>query len=196
MSEQGFTNAAIDSAHAFRAIMQAMSRPGVPVALEPALHAPYPFGRTAAAVALTLCDFQTPLWLSPALHTGPVMQYLRFHTGAPVTEHLAQAQFAFVDVEDGSPPFDLIATGSHDYPDRSATLVLQVPAFRRGDAVLAGPGIKGSVAFGAEGLGQEFWAAMAENHARFPIGADVIFVGPRSIAAVPRSTAVMIEETA
>ena len=61
--------------------------------------------------------------------------------------------------------------------------------------MLAGPGIKGTVGFGVEGLAQEFWMAMAENHARFPIGVDVIFAAPQSLAAVPRSTAVQIEET-
>ena len=87
MTETGFTNAAVDSAHAFRVIMQAMSRPGVPVRLEAALEAPAPLACDPAAVALTLCDFQTPVWLSPALRNDrDRAQYLRFHTGAPIVE--------------------------------------------------------------------------------------------------------------
>jgi alpha-D-ribose 1-methylphosphonate 5-triphosphate synthase subunit PhnH len=194
MSETGFTNTAIDSAHAFRIIMQAMARPGVAVRLEAALEAPAPLYVTSAAVALTLCDFQTPVWLSPALRNERTVQYLRFHTGAPLVEQMEAAQFAFLPAEEWN-PVSLFAQGTHDYPDRSATLVIQAKQFNRRDVVLTGPGIKGAVGFGVEGLAQAFWAAMVENHARFPIGVDVIFAAPQSIAAVPRSTAVRIAET-
>jgi alpha-D-ribose 1-methylphosphonate 5-triphosphate synthase subunit PhnH len=195
MTETGFTNAAIDSAHAFRTIMQAMARPGVPVSLEPALQAPAPLHTTSAAVALTLCDFQTPVWLSPALRNERTVHYLRFHTGAPIVERMEEAHFAFLGAAEGQPPMSLFAQGTHEYPDRSATLVIQAEAFDRQAVLLIGPGIKGTVEFGVEGLAQEFWAAMAENHARFPTGVDVIFAAPQSLAAVPRSTAVRIAET-
>jgi alpha-D-ribose 1-methylphosphonate 5-triphosphate synthase subunit PhnH len=36
---------------------------------------------------------------------------------------------------------------------------------------------------------------LAENHARFPVGVDVIFAAPQSLATVPRSIAVRIAET-
>jgi alpha-D-ribose 1-methylphosphonate 5-triphosphate synthase subunit PhnH len=194
MTETGFTNAAIDSAHAFRIIMQAMSRPGVPVRLGAALEAPAPLHVTSAAVALTLCDFQTPVWLSPALRNERTVHYLRFHTGAPVVEQMEDAQFAFLSAKE-RPPLSLFAQGTHEYPDRSATLVIQAAQFNSRAVVLTGPGIKGTVGFGVEDLAQEFWAAMAENHARFPVGVDVIFAAPESLAAVPRSTAVRIAET-
>jgi alpha-D-ribose 1-methylphosphonate 5-triphosphate synthase subunit PhnH len=194
MSETGFTNTAIDSAHAFRIIMQAMARPGVAVRLEAALEAPAPLHVTSAAVALTLCDFQSPVWLSPALRNERTVQYLRFHTGAPIVEQMEAAQFAFLAAEEWN-PMSLFAQGTHEYPDRSATLVIQAERFNSRDVLLTGPGIKGAVGFGVEGLAQAFWAAMAENHARFPIGVDVIFAAPQSLAAVPRSTAVRIAET-
>jgi alpha-D-ribose 1-methylphosphonate 5-triphosphate synthase subunit PhnH len=193
MTETGFTNAAIDSAHAFRTIMQAMARPGVPVSLEPALQAPAPLHTTSAAVALTLCDFQTPVWLSPALRNERTVHYLRFHTGAPVAERMEDAHFAFLSAQEQH-PLSLFAQGTHEYPDRSATLIIQTEAFNSRDVVLEGPGIKGTAGFGVEGLAQEFWAGMAENHLRFPVGVDVIFAAPRSLAAVPRSSAVRIAE--
>jgi alpha-D-ribose 1-methylphosphonate 5-triphosphate synthase subunit PhnH len=195
MIETGFTNAAIESAHVFRSIMQAMSRPGVPVMMEAAVEAPAPLGVTSAAVALTLCDFQTPLWLSPAIRSESVQRYLRFHSGAPVTEQIGEAHFAFLLAGDDWQSLDVFAHGTHEYPDRSATVVIQVEGFRTRDAVLSGPGIRGTVDFGVEGLENRFWTAMAENHQRFPVGIDVIFAAPRSIAALPRSTAVQIEET-
>jgi alpha-D-ribose 1-methylphosphonate 5-triphosphate synthase subunit PhnH len=47
----------------------------------------------------------------------------------------------------------------------------------------------------AEGVPLSFWEAMAENHAQFPLGVDVIFVSPDAIAALPRSTAIRLQET-
>lgn len=195
MTETGFTNVAVDSAHAFRTIMQAMARPGVPVVLAAALESPAPLRSTSAAVALTLCDFQTPVWLSPALASGTVLHYLKFHTGAPITERLEDAHVAFVSAAEELPRLTQLAQGTHEYPDRSATLVIQVEDFHDRSVTLEGPGINGLVRFGVEGLAPEFWAAMAENHARFPVGVDVIFAGTHRLAALPRSSAIRIEET-
>lgn len=194
MTEGVFSDASIGSAHAFRNIMQAMARPGVPVMLDAALQAPAPLEGTAAAVALTLCDFQTPIWLSPALRNEKVSQFLRFQTGAPIVERLEEALFALLSAAEDCSCLSLFAQGTHEYPDRSATLIIQTEGFDTGAAVLEGPGIKGTVSFGVKGLAREFWASMAENHARFPVGVDVIFAGPCSLAAVPRSTAVRREE--
>lgn len=195
MTETGFTDVAVNSACAFRAIMQAMARPGVPVALETGLSAPAPLNSAAAAVALTLCDFQTPVWLSAALRTERVERYLRFHTGAPLVAQPEEAQFAFLDCDEEQPSLPLFAAGTHEYPDRSATLVIQARRYNDRDVLLSGPGIKGTVAFGVDGLTQAFWSAMAENHAGFPTGIDVIFAAPAGIAALPRSTALRVGET-
>ena len=64
MTEHGFADVAVDSAHAFRAIMQAMARPGRVMELGAGLSAPEPMQASTMAVALTLCDFQTPVCAS------------------------------------------------------------------------------------------------------------------------------------
>ena len=94
------------------------------------------------------------------------------------------------------PPPSLLLQGTHAYPDRSATIVIQTAGFAPGTVALTGPGIRGSASFGVAGLEDGFWAAMAENHARFPTGVDVIFAAPRQVAALPRSTAIRKLETA
>ena len=195
MTEQGFTNAAVEAAHAFRSIMQAMARPGAPVPLQVRLEAPQPLDVASAAVALTLCDFQTPVWLSPRIATESVARYLKFHTGAPLVAEAKDAHFAFLSASEEAPALSMFAQGTHDYPDRSATLVIQVAGFNTSDVVLSGPGIKGTAGFGVDGLTQSFWGAMAENHARFPVGIDVIFAAAGRIAALPRSTRVLLQET-
>ena len=195
MIERGFADVAFDSARVFRAIMQAMARPGLVMNARPPLAAPHPLLQTTAAVALTLCDFQTPIWLASGLRSAEVEKYLRFHTGAPITGRIEEAQFILVPADD-VPEIQAVALGTHEYPDRSATLVIQVSGFRAGDVELSGPGIRAAADFGVEGLGASFWAAMAENHARFPVGIDVIFTSGKAIAALPRSTAIKLKEIA
>lgn len=175
--------------------MQAVARPGRTVSLEARLQPPLPLHATSAAVALVLCDFQTPIWLSPALRSGQTVHYLRFQTGAPIAERPADAHFIFISAAELPDSLSCFASGTHEYPDRSATLVIQVKGFNTGSTVLSGPGIKGEARFGVDGLTRSFWRAMSENHGRFPTGVDVIFAAPESLAAVPRSTAVKVEET-
>ncbi len=196
MTESGFLSPAIDAASAFRTILLAMSRPGTILPLSPPVSPPLPLLPGAAVTALTLCDFQTPVWLAPAIATPAVKQFLRFQTGAPLTDELAEAAFAFMPAGEGMPILSRFAQGTHEYPDRSATLVLQVEALRSdGSVELSGPGIPSPLRFGVPGLGAEFWHAMADNHTGFPIGVDVIFVSPTGIAAVPRSTEIVILES-
>ena len=195
MTERGFSDVAVQSAHAFRAILQAMARPGRVLELGADLAAPEPLLASTAAVALTLCDFQTPLWLAPDLHNDRVVQYLRFHAGAPVAAEPDTALFLFATAGHVIPVAHLLMQGTHEYPDRSATLVIQVAGFAPGAVALSGPGIRGSESFGVTGLGTSFWAAMAENHGRFPVGIDVIFTAPRLVAALPRSTEIRLLES-
>jgi alpha-D-ribose 1-methylphosphonate 5-triphosphate synthase subunit PhnH len=197
MSERGFTDTAIESAHAFRAIMEAMAHPGRVLELPTSVVPPVPLTAEAATVALTLCDFQTPIWLAPKYQTEAITRYLRFHTGAPLAGSPAEAQFACLSVEDDIPPFRDFFSGTHEYPDRSATLIIQAPSLRGSRRVdLSGPGLGSTTAFGVDGLDWSFWRALAVNHGRYPVGIDVIFVGPASVAALPRSTSIHIREAA
>ena len=91
----------------------------------PRFAAPEPLAPGAAALALSLCDFETPLWLDPALSTEAVRDYLRFHTGAPI---VAAAEPPSPFSRGRSRGLDLAAfsLGSLEYPDRSATLIVQL----------------------------------------------------------------------
>jgi alpha-D-ribose 1-methylphosphonate 5-triphosphate synthase subunit PhnH len=174
----------------FRAVMDAMAHPGRVNALV-ALPAewPRPLNAGAAAVALCLADFETPLWLDDAARAPDSAAWLRFHTGARITSDPREAAFAFVTDPLNAPDFQTFALGSLDYPDRSTTFVLQVAAFRSGAArMLAGPGINGTAAFSASPLPGDFDARLAANHALAPRGVDFIFVSSSAVAALPRST--------
>ena len=83
MLAPAFEDPALASQAVFRTVMEAMARPGLARPLPCGLAVPPPLLPTAAAVALTLLDYETPFWLDPALaEAGEVAAWIRFHTGA------------------------------------------------------------------------------------------------------------------
>jgi alpha-D-ribose 1-methylphosphonate 5-triphosphate synthase subunit PhnH len=174
----------------FRAVMDAMAHPGrINRLMALPLEWPKPLNAGAAALALCLADFETPLWLDEAARGGDAAAWLRFRTGAPITGDPREAAFAFVTDPRNAPDFLAFALGSLDYPDRSTTFVLQVEAFGNDTArTLAGPGIEDTGAFSASPLPDDFDARLAANHALTPRGVDFIFASSSAVAALPRST--------
>lgn len=175
----GFADEARDAAHAFRAILNAMSRPGTTVSLA----APGPAGLSpaAAAVLLTLVDRTTPLHLAASHDTPALRDWIAFHRGAPIVVAEA-AMFALGDW-DALQPLDRFAIGTPEYPDRSATLIIDGAEGR--PVTLVGPGIR-EAASAALPEPQAFRG----NHARFPLGWDAILTRGDAAVAIPRSTEV------
>lgn len=197
MSDHVLSTTAIDSSYIFRTIMAAMSRPGRILAFLPPVTAPAPLLSGTAAMLLTLCDFQTPIYLVPELAGSAVTKYLRFHTGAPLTPNPADSSFAVLAAGLGMPRLADFPQGTHEYPDRSATLLIQVPQVSAGGHVaLRGPGIESTVDVTAAGMDAGFWHEMMRRRDGFPIGVDVVFISPSAICACPRSTTVNFRETA
>jgi alpha-D-ribose 1-methylphosphonate 5-triphosphate synthase subunit PhnH len=192
MLAPAFDDPALASQVVFRAVMEAMARPGQARPLPCRIAAPPPLSPTAAAVALTLLDYETPFWLDRGLAAAPeVAPWFRFHTGAPLAADPAQATFGFVSDPAALPPFDAFSAGSLEYPDRSATLVLQIASFDHGEALtLAGPGIADTRRFSAAPLPPDFRARLVANRQMFPRGVDLILVTPDAVAALPRSVRV------
>jgi alpha-D-ribose 1-methylphosphonate 5-triphosphate synthase subunit PhnH len=120
--QPGFASPVHDAQAAFRSVMMAMARPGTVRRIEAVPGAPGALEPAAAAVALALCDFETPVWLDPALAEDKgVTGFLAFHTGAPVTPAIEAAQFAFLPRGAELPELTAFAQGDLSYPDRSAT---------------------------------------------------------------------------
>ena len=95
----------------------------------------------------------------------------------------------------GVPDLSQFSKGTHEYPDRSTTMVIQTEQLR-GDlgVTLRGPGILAEHRLGVASLGADFWQQMIASRNDFPLGIDVIFVGPETIAAIPRSTQIHLME--
>ncbi|HEY8566715.1 MAG TPA: phosphonate C-P lyase system protein PhnH [Beijerinckiaceae bacterium] len=192
---RGFADPVLDAQRTFRAVMEALARPGRLQALETNLAPPEPLTPELAAVALTLADHEAPLWLDPALAAeSAVAAYLRFHTGAAITADSREAAFALVADASRMPPLANFALGTLEYPDRSTTVIVAVESLSgKGGWRLRGPGIDGSAMLSAVPLRDGFAEELRANHARFPQGVDLLFVAPGRAAGLPRSTALIGE---
>ena len=184
----GFADPVLDSQAAFRALMDAMARPGRFEPLTGPADVPAPLSPVTAAVALTLIDRDTPLWLDPPLAAAePLCRWLAFHCGALVTQDREAAAFAVVADPRSAPPLDSFALGSDAYPDRSTTLVMQVQGLTEDGPLLSGPGVAEPFRLGAWPLPADFWQQWCANRATFPRGVDIVLAGPGGVVALPRS---------
>ncbi len=186
----GLADPSHDAQRLFRAILDATSHPGRIMALPEAPTGPGMLSSAAAAWLLTLADRDTPVWLDMPFDHAEVRDFLRFHTGAPTVTAREAATFGILSAG-SKDPFEGFALGSDTYPDRSASLIVEVPALRGGaPTTWRGPGIDGSTTVAIDGLPPAFWSDWQANHALFPCGLDLLFAAGREICALPRSIAV------
>ena len=184
--EGGFADTPRQSAVAFRAALDVLARPG---RIREITGATPPEGLSEAAgvLLLTLTDAETPLWLPERLRAGAVAEWLRFHANAPQGTGRGQAMFAVGRWEELLPLADWPA-GEPAYPDRAATLIVEVAGLEGGPVLaLSGPGIDGRARL-APVLPSGAVAALRANAARFPLGLDFFFTAGGQVAGLPRST--------
>lgn len=189
-----FSDPTRESQAVFRKVMDAVARPGTIQDVSFAPDAPEGLDRAAGAVALTLFDFETPLWLDPALQDSAAATWLRFHAGCPLTSDPQAAAFALATDIAAMPTLAAFNQGDAKYPDRSTTLVIQLPSLTGGPAVtLRGPGIKGEASLALAGLPSGFWEQVQTNGAQFQFGVDLIFAAGDRLTALPRTTRVTLQ---
>jgi alpha-D-ribose 1-methylphosphonate 5-triphosphate synthase subunit PhnH len=200
----GFADPVHGAQQAFRALLEAMSRPGRVQALPDAALdglrpadadlAP-PVGPGLAATLLALLDAETPVLLAGAL--GDAAAWIRFHTGArpaaagaPVGWAVARA--ADVDV----PLLARLALGTDEAPQDGATLVVEVDGLDTARGIglaLRGPGVESVQRLRVAGLPASFWDWRRELSRQLPRGVDLVLVHGTRVAAIPRSTRLEIE---
>jgi alpha-D-ribose 1-methylphosphonate 5-triphosphate synthase subunit PhnH len=184
----GFADPVTEAQATFRAMLDAMARPGTLHQAGEQLASPVPLHQATAAALLTVVDNETPLWLDQA--ALPARDWLAFHCGAAIVAAPDAARFA---VALSWPDLTLFPAGSHEAPEDSATLILQVPALGRGTRYrLGGPGLREPARLSISGLPSVFIAQWQQNRALFPRGVDIILCAGTTLAALPRS--VSIEE--
>jgi alpha-D-ribose 1-methylphosphonate 5-triphosphate synthase subunit PhnH len=180
----GFTDPVADAQHCFRAVLEAMARPGT-IREAGCPTAPPPLCPAAAAVLLTLIDPETPLWLDPAFEGA--RGWAAFHCGA---EFVAPDAAAFLLTTE-LPGLSTLRQGSDEAPEESATVILQLRRLGAGASFrLSGPGLAHAAVFAAGGLPAGFAELWAANRAAFPRGVDLILCAGGQLAALPRTVAV------
>ncbi|RZT42815.1 phosphonate C-P lyase system protein PhnH [Cupriavidus agavae] len=189
----GFADPVDDAQQVFRATLEAFAHPGRLETL-PARSEGQPDGLSPAltALLLTLADPDTPVWL-PVEVPAAARAFLRFHCGCPLVDAVGDATFVCVPAGHAMPALDACAQGLPDYPDRSATLIVELPSLDAGDAfTLRGPGIETTQTLRATGLPDDFPARWAANNARFPLGADLLLASGDRFCALTRTTQVAV----
>jgi alpha-D-ribose 1-methylphosphonate 5-triphosphate synthase subunit PhnH len=186
----GFADKVLSAQSTFRSVMDAMARPGSVQRVAAKTGAPAVMMRGTAAVALTLFDHDTPIWLDSRMaETSDTAKWLKFHTSAPVIADSSICSFALIGDPGNLVSLDRFAFGSNEYPDRSTTLILQVESLTQGPAFeLRGPGIDGVAVLQAAIQPRDLFERLAVNATLFPRGIDVVLVHDDAIVALPRTT--------
>jgi alpha-D-ribose 1-methylphosphonate 5-triphosphate synthase subunit PhnH len=193
----GFADPVHHSQQWYRALLNAMSRPGTvcaPCGEAMPQQVPAPCSPAAAGVALTLLDHETPVWLQQP--ESPLAHWLQFHCGCPLTHRPEDAAFAVITDSNTVPDWSRFATGTPEYPDRSATLIIQVQsAAAAGPVTLQGPGTQKEAHISVSGLADAFWTMHQANAALFPQGTDTILAAPEGVLCLPRTVHIRRQTT-
>lgn len=186
----GFADPVLQSQTAFRAVMDALANPGTAQKLVTPHSMRSSIPVQLASIVLTLADHDTSIWLDDILRADAgVLEFVNFHTGAPVVREPGRAVFAFATSAAHLPRFDQFNLGTQEYPDRSTTIVLAVSALEGGaELIIRGPGIKDHDHISPLGLPEDFVAQWAANRELFPRGIDLLLVAPDEVMGLPRST--------
>ena len=186
----GFADKVLSAQSTFRSVMDAMARPGSVQRITAVAGTPCTMMRGTAAIALTLFDHDTPIWLDEGMSaTSDAANWLKFHTSAPVIADSSVSSFALIGDPKNLAALDRFAFGSNEYPDRSTTLILQVESLTEGPAFeLRGPGIDGTAILRASIRPHDLFERLAINVALFPRGIDVVLVHDDAVIAIPRTT--------
>lgn len=183
---------------AFRAIMDAFSRPGTLHQLPPDA---VPEGVPAVMIPLlTLADMMTPIAAlpTPGQPTEDAVGLAARLVVAPIAEP-GSTRFALAFGEPDHEIFARLNRGSHWSPEAGAMLFQRVSGLGVSTEAgwsLTGPGIKPDepVRLAVDGLSEEWLTVRAELVSDYPAGIDVVLVTDEgSIAALPRTTRVDME---
>lgn len=201
---RGFAQPVHAAQQAFRALLEAMSRPGrIQTLPAPVLAGIEPPGlpRGVTALLLTLLDAETSLWMDPALAGAGSLDYLRFHTGVRTLADAGDAAFVACSADRAQPAiWSALSAGTDEVPQSGVTLLVELPSLQaRGTAPsftrlrLEGPGIESTQPLAVGGLDAAFWQARAALEGEYPRGIDLILCCGDTLAAIPRTTRVTVE---
>jgi alpha-D-ribose 1-methylphosphonate 5-triphosphate synthase subunit PhnH len=183
----GLTDPVGQATQVFRALLNAVAQPARAYNIDLDIVRVGGAHPASLGILLTLADTDTPVCLigSAELELGT---YLRFHCGCPIIAHPKNAALGLINDSMLACRAFEFPIGTDEYPDTSATVILEVSSLVAGPRqTIKGPGIRSSVEF-APAVHAKFWSAWHANTQLYPCGIDVIFTCANQIAALPRSS--------
>lgn len=186
--QPGFAKPVGDAQRCFRGVLDALARPGRIVELADLPAPPAGLGAAQNAVLLALADIDTPVWLPPELRNAAAGHYVRFHCGCRLTTSLEDAHFVVLASLAELPALDDLRLGDPAFPDRSATLIVEVAGLEAGGPLrLSGPGIESEASLAVAGWRTATTDFLRENRRRFPLGVDLLLTCDTRLAGLPRT---------
>ena len=191
----GFADYAQTSQKVYRAALQALSYPGRLIDLDHDASTPKDTNRVVAGLLSALLDSETSLWCSSKDQLIQACEWLQFHTDCAVLESSEQADFLWIKNIEEFPEIERIKTGTDQYPDRSATCIIEVPSLSQKSIdffTLKGPGIQFTSELHVKGWSKEIYKKLlsiwTQNHQLFPCGIDLYLSDGQHLIGLPRST--------
>ncbi|MCF4165066.1 phosphonate C-P lyase system protein PhnH [Zavarzinia compransoris] len=184
----GFEEPVHQAQAGFRAVLSVLSRPGRVERLARPARAPAGLSPAAATVLAVLADLDTPVHLAGAGRAAEA--FVAGSCGAPLAATTGDAAFAVVPAA-GLLPLSRFAAGTADFPDRAATVIVEVSSLETGEVLtLSGPGIAGETVLRVAGLPAGFKHAWADQRPDFPLGVDLLLCCGDRVAGLPRTVAI------
>ena len=181
----------------YRALLQALSRPGCVVRLD-GLEMLSPLASIRAVVDCLL-DHEVGVCLLGARPAADALSAAVAATGASLVP-VDRADFLVVDGSDSRGRLTEARRGSYEYPEDGATVIYSldgagVPSSDRFRVRLEGPGVAeaGGRVPDMRGVPVPELRALSEVNADYPLGVDAFFVRPSGeVMAIPRSTRIQV----
>jgi alpha-D-ribose 1-methylphosphonate 5-triphosphate synthase subunit PhnH len=187
-----FTSAARESQAVFRAVLQALARPGRIYQLPAVREFPRADARYGYAILAALADGEVSICLTGASEAE--CAFASLGTGARLSR-VGEADYALALEDDPTVPISL-TRGELETPEDGATLVALVRRIGADGLALscAGPGVRSSTRLRVAGLSSETMAARNVACSAYPLGIDLILVDVDGrVAGIPRTTTVTVE---
>lgn len=193
-----------DTQHNFRALMDAMSRPGTIFKLKKhgfSLNQRL-FNPNILTVLKTLGDKNVTFCLG-TIYDEEYTTYIEINTGMrPVAIEYADYAVFYGKFYDDA--ISRVNTGTLEFPESSSCVIISVEKILEGAGLesaaghklikMKGPGIKDASKISLTGFDLKFARMITKLNAAFPLGTDVIFAGEDgNIACMPRTSMIEVD---
>lgn len=194
MIKEIYFDEVFDTQTAFRSIMQALARPGQLQKLDAMkkLNPPKPLNAATACIGLTLMS-QDSLFHVEEQQFPQGKEYFSVNTSARFCE-ISEAAFLYIQGQDSTATIAKAHTGLLEYPETSATVIIDVMAMSEepmADALalnMQGPGVLDEKTVFIKGINPEILGMIQAKNGEYPLGIDVFMTDKKNqVLGIPRT---------